>query len=100
MLTNFDLSYIIRKIKRAFADNNNSLYKNVMKQSDVTETKFSLLENKKSGKLTASVRDFKHTEGYDGPTRNGMMLQLNTVEDVEKYQKAFNDFFEKVKEFF
>ena len=71
-----------------------------MKQSDVKETKFSLLENKKSGKLTASVRDFKHTEGYDGPTRNGMMLQLNTVEDVEKYQKAFNDFFEKVKEFF
>ena len=84
----------------AFADNNNSLYENVMKQSDVKETKFSLLENKKSGKLTASVRDFKHTEGYDGPTRNGMMLQLNTVEDVEKYQKAFNDFFEKVKEFF
>ena len=70
----------------AFADNNNSLYENVMKQSDVKETKFSLLENKKSGKLTASVRDFKHTEGYDGPTRNGMMLQLNTVEDVEKYQ--------------
>ena len=84
----------------AFADNNNSLYENVMKQSDVKETKFSLLENKKSGKLTASVRDFKHTEGYDGHTRNGMMLQLNTVEDVEKYQKAFNDFFEKVKEFF
>ena len=84
----------------AFADNNNSLYENSMKQSDVKETKFSLLENKKSGKLTASVRDFKHTEGYDGPTRNGMMLQLNTVEDVEKYQKAFNDFFEKVKEFF
>lgn len=84
----------------AFADNNNSLYENVMKHSDVKETKFSLLENKKSGKLTASVRDFKHTEGYDGPTRNGMMLQLNTVEDVEKYQKAFNDFFEKVKEFF
>lgn len=84
----------------AFADNNSSLYENVMKQSDVKETKFSLLENKKSGKLTASVRDFKHTEGYDGPTRNGMMLQLNTVEDVEKYQKAFNDFFEKVKEFF
>lgn len=50
----------------AFADNNNSLYENVMKQSDVKETKFSLLENKKSGKLTASVRDFKHTEGYDG----------------------------------
>ena len=84
----------------AFADNNNSLYENVMKQSDVKETKFSLLENKKSGKLTASVRDFKHTEGYDGPTRNGMMLQLNTVEDVEKYQNAFHDFFEKVKEFF
>ena len=84
----------------AFADNNNSLYENVMKQSDVKETKFSLLENKKSGKLTARVRDLKHTEGYDGPTRNGMMLQLNTVEDVEKYQKAFNDFFEKVKEFF
>ena len=84
----------------AFADNNNSLYENSMKQSDVKETKFSLLENKKSGKLIASIRDFKHTEGYDGPTRNGMMLQMNTVEDVEKYQKAFNDFFEKVKEFF
>ena len=84
----------------AFADNNNSLYDVVMKQSDTKETRFSLLENKKSGALRASIRDFTHTESYDGPTRNGMMFQLNTIADVEKYQKTFNEFFDKIKEFF
>jgi UPF0755 protein len=40
---------------------------------------------------------YKHTDSYDGPTKNGMMIRLNTVEEVEQYQKAFNDFFEQVK---
>ena len=84
----------------AFQDNNNALYENVIKNGDTKEIKFSLLENKKSGLLRARVREFTHTDTYDGPTRNGMMLQLNTVEDIDKYQKAFNDYFEECKKFF
>lgn len=84
----------------AFQDSNNTLYENVVKNNDVKEIKFSLLENKKSGVLRASIREFTHTDTYDGPTKNGMLFQLNTVEDVEKYQKAFNEYFEEVKKFF
>jgi hypothetical protein len=81
----------------AFNDSNNVLFENEMKLSDVGEIKFSMLENKKSGILRAGIREFKHTDSYDGPTKNGMMIRLNTVEEVEQYQKAFNDFFEQVK---
>lgn len=81
----------------AFTESNNTLFENTMKLSDVAEIKFSMLENKKSGILRAGIREFKHTDSYDGPTRNGMMIRLNTVDDVEKYQKAFNEFFDKIK---
>lgn len=84
----------------AFADNNNALYEAKMKVDDVNEVTFSVLENKRSGIMRASIREFKHTETYDGPTKNGMMIKLNTVEDVKKYQKAFNDFFENAKKLF
>jgi len=84
----------------AFNDNNNSLYENNLQTSDITEITFSVLENKNSGAIRANIREFKHTEKYDGPTKNGMMLKFDTVEDIEKYQKAFNDFFDKAKEFY
>ena len=70
----------------AFADNNNALYEAKMKVDDVNEVTFSVLENKRSGIMRASIREFKH--------------KLNTVEDVEKYQKEFNDFFENAKKLF
>lgn len=81
----------------AFNESNNVLFESELK-NDVGEIKFSMLENKKSGILRAGIREFKHTESYDGPTKNGMMIRLNTIEEVEAYQKAFNDFFDKVKE--
>ena len=84
----------------AFADNNNALYESKIQTDENMEIVFSMLENKRSGMIRGNSREFKHTEGYDGPTKNGMMLKFNTLEDVEKYQKAFNDFFEEAKKFY
>lgn len=84
----------------AFVDNNNTLHESVIPTDTNKEMKFSLLENKKSGLLRASIREFQHSDAYDGPTKNGMMLKINTTEDIEKYQKAFNDFFETLKNFY
>jgi hypothetical protein len=80
-----------------FNDNNNVIFENDVKVNDVTNIKFTMLENKRSGVMRASIREFKCTATYDGPTKNGMMFAINNIEDVSKMQKNFNDFFEKIK---
>lgn len=81
-----------------FQESNNTIFEDKYQFTDVSEMVFAMIENKKSGIMRANVREFKHTETYDGPTRNGMMLRINSVEDIERYQKWFNDFFDKMRE--
>lgn len=81
-----------------FTESNNTIFENKHQMTEVTELIFAMIENKKSGLIRANIREFKHTEDYDGPTRNGMMLRINTAEDVDRYQKMFNDFFDKARE--
>ena len=83
---------------KSFEESNNTLFESKMPLTDVSEIVFSLIENKRSGLLRAGIREFKHTDDYDGPTRNGMLLKIASQEDADKYQKAFNEFFDKIKE--
>ena len=49
-----------------------------------------------------NIRIFQHAKtegGYEGPTKNGVTLAVTNKEDLEKLQKAFNDYFDKVKEY-
>jgi len=81
----------------AFADSNNTICEHTEKLTDITELKLSLIENKRSGIMRLNIREFKHTPEYDGPTKNGMMFKINVLEDIQNFQKYFNDFFEEAK---
>ena len=82
----------------AWADNYNPIY---VKELPIDETftwQFRLEEHKKRGTLHLSARLFKKTENYDGPTRNGFIQQINSEEDVDKLQAAFNELFKVTKD--
>ena len=82
----------------AWEDNFNSIYAEDIPVDDTFTWKFRLEEHKKRGTLHVSVRLFKKTETYDGPTKNGFNLQVNSVEELDKLQEAFIKLFEATKE--
>lgn len=86
----------------AWQDNFNSIYESEL---PITEDgakywKFSLEEHKAKGTLYMSARIYQKAlkeGGYEGPTKSGFLLQVNSKEDVDKLQDAFNIFFNEVK---
>lgn len=82
----------------SFSDSNNTIFEQRMPTTAGKEVVFSLIENKKSGALRMGVREWKHSESYDGPTRNGMLISVESAETVDKWQRAFNEYFDKVRE--
>ena len=95
----------------AWNDNYNVIYNNELAVDDKKYWKFNIEEHKKRGTLNMNVRQFaKAPEGYDasehggksayeGPTKNGMLIQVESLEQVEELQKAFNSYFEEVKKY-
>ena len=84
----------------AWADNFNVIYSIELPADEYKIWKFQLEEHKTKGTLHMNVRMFQKAKaegGYEGPTKNGFMQQINSVEDIEKLQKTFNDYFEEVK---
>ena len=81
-----------------FADSNNTIFEMKMPTTAGKEVVFSLVENKKSGALKMGVREWKHSESYDGPTRNGMLIPVDSPETVDRWKAMFNDYFDKVRE--
>lgn len=82
----------------AWDDNFNKLIEQKMTINDTKELKFSLEEHKTKGIMNMNIREFKSTESYSGPTKNGFILNVQSLEQVEQLQKQLNDYFEKVKE--
>jgi len=86
----------------AWQDNFNELYKTEFPLQNSKYFKFAIEEHKKKGTLQMNIRIFQHAKtegGYEGPTKNGVTLAVTNKEDLEKLQKAFNDYFDKVKEY-
>ena len=79
-------------------DTYNPIYVKELPIDDVFTWKFRLEEHKKRGTLHMSARLFKKTDMYDGPTKNGFISQVNTIEDINKLQAAFEDLFKEAKE--
>ena len=82
----------------AWTDNYNAIY---VKELPVDETftwQLRLEEHKKRGTLHASARLFKKTADYDGPTKNGFIVQITSLEDINKLQNALNELFNEAKE--
>lgn len=82
----------------AWEDNYNPIYVKELPVDEVFTWKFRLEEHKKRGTLHASARLFKKTADYDGPTKNGFIVQINSEEDIDKLQAAFNELFKEAKE--
>ena len=85
----------------AWADNYNTIYTYELPVDEGKVWKFQLEEHKSKGTLNMNVRRFKKSikeGGYEGPTKNGFMQIINSVEDIEKIQKAFNEYFDAIKE--
>ena len=95
----------------AWSDNYNVIYNNKLAVDDKKYWNFNIEEHKKRGTLNMNIRQFaKAPEGYDasehggksayeGPTKNGMLVQVESLQQVEELQKAFNSYFEEVKKY-
>jgi hypothetical protein len=66
------------------------------------EWKFTLEEHKTKGTMQMNVRQWNNGSGkegeYIGPNKNGFIVQIKTSEDIDKLEKAFADYFKKIKE--
>lgn len=82
----------------AWEDNFNTLFENKLPVAENKEWRFALEEHKNKGTMNMNIREFKTSATYSGPTKNGCIISVESLEQIEKYQKEFNDFFEKVKE--
>jgi len=86
------------KPKANFADSNNVIFDMTMPSGPTKDVKFELIENKKSGMIRMSIREWSHTERYDGPTRNGLLIKVESPETVDQWQKTLNAYLDKVRE--
>ncbi len=86
------------KPKTSFADSNNTIFEMTMPTGATKELRLGLIENKKSGMLRMNIREWSHTDTYDGPTRNGLLVKIENAETVDQWQKQLNAYFDKVRE--
>lgn len=83
----------------AWEDNFNSLFtKTLPIEGGKKEWRLTLEEHKTKGTMNMNIRIFQTEGSYTGPTKNGFIIQANSLEEVEELEKAFLDYFEKVKE--
>lgn len=85
----------------AWADNFNVIYSDELPVDEYKVWKFQLEEHKTKGTLHMNVRLFQKAKtegGYEGPTKNGFMQQINSPEDIDKLKETFNKYFDAIKE--
>ena len=85
----------------AWDDNFNKLFEEKLPIDDFKEWRFTLEEHKSKGTMNMNVRVFQKPKtegGYEGPTKSGFIMGVQSLEQIEALQKQFNDYFEKVKE--
>ena len=87
-----------KKPKASFADSNNTIFELTMQTGPTKELRLGLIENKKSGMVRMNIREWSHTDTYDGPTRNGLLVKIEGPETVDQWQKQLNAYFDKVRE--
>lgn len=80
-----------------WADKFNELQSNEVRIEENRFWKFTIEESKTKGTLQMNVREFKTSETYEGPTKNGFIKSITSKEDIEKLQNGFNEFFEEIK---
>lgn len=85
----------------AWEDNYSTLFTEKLPLEGNKEWKFSLEEHKKRGTLQINMRVFQNAKvegGYEGPTKNGAIIPITTLEDLEDFQNTINKVIDKVKD--
>ena len=85
----------------AWADNFNTLYSSEVDISETKYCRFALEEHKRNKTLQINIRMFSRSvdgSGYSGPTKHGIIQQVESIDDVEDLQEAFTNFFEAIKD--
>ena len=89
--------------KKSWDDKFNQLITHKYEVADGKEWRMALEESKNKGTLNLNVRLFQKAlkeGGYEGPTKNGFIIQVNSLDEIDSLQKQFNEFFEKSKNIF
>lgn len=82
----------------AWADNFNVIDSKEIPSDGNKVWKFALEEHKTKGTLQINVREFSNNpDGYTGPTKNGIVKKISSLEELEEFQREFNSFFDKAK---
>lgn len=82
-------------------DKFNTLVSSKLELPNNKEWRLAVEESKTKGTLQMNVRLFQKAKiegGYEGPTKNGFIIEVNSIEDIENFQNSLNDFFDKTKE--
>jgi hypothetical protein len=86
-----------------WSDKFNKLAENKLAIEGNKEWIFATEESKTKGNLQLNVRLFQHAKvegGYSGPTKNGLIVPINSKEEIQDLQDAFNIMFENAKKLF
>ena len=87
------------KTKTNWDDKFNPLLQKVL-IFDNKEWKLILEENKIKGTLQINLREWAHatpTNEYEGPTKNGFIFKIKTIEDFNNFEEMFLTFFSEAK---
>lgn len=62
------------------------------------EWRMVLEEHKTKGTLHLNIRAFQIAGSYVGPTKNGINIQIHSIEELNEFQNKLNEFLDKAKE--
>lgn len=83
----------------AWEDNFNALFTDKLEvEGGKKEWRFSLEEHKTKGTMQMNCRLWSIGGSYEGPTKNGFIVGIKTIEDIDKLEQAFQEYFKKVRE--
>ena len=88
------------KTKPVWEDKFNALIQKVL-IIDNKDWKLTLEENKTKGTLQVNLREWAHTtptNEYEGPTKNGFIFKIKTIEDLNNLEQMFSKFFTEAKD--
>lgn len=88
------------KKKKDFSQSINKIVESKLQQNPEMHIEFALQESKRTGAKYLNMRQFTKTDTYEGPTKNGFSFLIEQPEEITALQNAFNDFFNKAKEYF
>ena len=80
-----------------FSFDDNKLVDFKMDQNPSMYFQFTFQHNPQRDCYYLNVRQFKNTEAYSGPTKNGFNITIQDEFEIERLQEHFNKLFDEAK---